>query len=181
MQASRKFSTRKMTMIAVMAALLCVFGPLTVPIGPIPLSLCNFMVFLVGAVLGAKSGSLAVVVYLLIGMVGVPVFSGFSGGLQKLVGPTGGYLIGYIPCAFITGLAIKSGETVPEKKWKLPSYMLLGVTVLYILGTAWFMAQSGNGLGASLSMCVIPFLPMDAIKLVAACLLAWPIRRAIYR
>ena len=173
--------TKDMTIIAVMAALICVAGPLTISIGPIPLSLCSFAVYMAGAVLGAKRGPLAVGIYLLIGLVGVPVFSGFSGGFQKLVGVTGGYLVGYLPCAWLAGLGVKPGQTMPEPKWKLPAFMVLGTAVLYLIGTAWFMIQTKNTLAASMGMCVIPFLPGDAVKIVAASLLAWPIRRAIYR
>ncbi len=173
--------TRNMTLIAVMAALICIAGPLTVPLGPIPLSLASFAVYLAGATLGAKSGMAAVAIYLLLGMVGLPVFSGFSGGAQKLAGPTGGYLVGYVLCALVTGLGVKPGETAPANRWKLPLCMALGTLVLYALGTAWFMAQSGNGLAASLALCAVPFLPGDAIKIAVASLLAWPIRRAIYR
>lgn len=177
----KNLKTRDMTLIAVMAALICIAGPLTVPLGPIPLTLANFAVYLTGAVLGAKLGPIAVLIYLLLGMVGVPVFSGFSGGIQKLLGPTGGYLIGDLPCAFIIGLGVKKGETTPEHKWKLPLFMVLGAVVLYTLGTAWFMVQSGNNLAASLAMCVTPFLPADVLKIAAASLLAWPIRKAVYR
>ncbi len=173
--------TKDMTIIAVMAALICVAGPLSIAVGPIPLSLASFAVYLAGAVLGAKRGPLAVAIYLLIGMVGVPVFSGFSGGIQKLAGVTGGYLIGYLPCAWLTGLAVKPGQTEAQPKWKLPAMMVAGTAVLYIVGTAWFMIQTGNSLAASMGMCVVPFLPGDAIKIVAASLLAWPIRKAIYR
>ena len=116
-------------------------------------------------------------VYLLIGLVGVPVFSGFSGGLQKLIGVTGGYLVGYLPCALLTGLG--TGPNAP--KLKLPAFMVLGTVALYLIGTAWFMIQTKNPLGSALGMCVIPFLPGDAIKIVAASLLAQPIRKALYR
>ena len=177
----KNLKTRDMTMVGVMAALICIAGPLTVPLGPIPLTLANFAIYLTAAVLGAKLGPLAVLIYLLLGVVGVPVFSGFSGGFQKLAGPTGGYLVGDQPCAFIIGLGVKPGETTPTHKWKLPLFMVLGAAVLYILGTAWFMVQSGNGLTASLAMCVTPFLPADVIKIAAASLLAWPIRKALYR
>ena len=173
--------TKDMTVIAVMAALICVAGPLTVAIGPIPLSLCTFAVYMAGAVLGAKLGPLAVAVYLLIGAVGVPVFSGFSGGLQKLVGVTGGYLIGYLACAWLTGLGVKPGQTEPGPRWRLPAFMLLGTAVLYAVGTAWFMIQTGNGLVASLGLCVVPFLPGDAVKIAAASILAWPVRKAMER
>ena len=173
--------TRDMTIIAVMAALLCVAGPLSISIGPIPLSLASFAVYLAGAVLGAKRGTLAVALYLLLGLVGVPVFSGFSGGFQKLVGVTGGYLVGYLPCALITGLAVRPDSPEVGPRWRLPVFMVLGTATLYLIGTAWFMVQTQNNLAASMGMCVIPFLPGDAIKIIAATLLAAPIRRALYR
>ena len=164
-----------MTLIAVMAALICVAGPLSIAIGPIPLSLASFAVYLAGAILGWKKGTLAVGIYLLIGLVGVPVFSGFSGGFQKLAGVTGGYLIGYLPCALITGLG--AGEEKP--RWLLPLCMVLGTVALYIIGTAWFMIQTKNTLAASMGMCVIPFLPGDAVKIVAATLIAMPVGKAV--
>ncbi len=176
-----KMTTKDMTVVAVMAALICVAGPLSISIGPIPLSLASFAVYLAGAVLGAKKGPLAVALYLLIGLVGVPVFSGFSGGLQKLIGVTGGYLVGYLPCAWLTGLGVKPGQTEAAPKWLLPAMMVAGTAVLYIIGTAWFMIQTKNTLAAAMGMCVVPFLPGDAIKIVAATLLAWPVRKAIYR
>ena len=83
-------------------------------------------------------------------------------------------------CALIIGLGVKAGQTAPEPKWRLPLHMVLGAVALYTLGTVWFMIQSGNGLAASLSMCVVPFIPADVIKIAAASLLAWPIRKAIY-
>ena len=174
-----RMKTKDMTLVAVMAALICVAGPMTVVIGPIPLSLCSFAVYLAGAVLGAKRGTLAVSLYLLIGIVGVPVFSGFSGGLQKLVGVTGGYLIGYLACAFLTGLGVKDGGAEAAHRWKLPLFMVLGTVALYAVGTAWFMFQTKNSLVAALGMCALPFLPGDAIKIAAASLLARPIRRAM--
>ena len=175
-----KLNTRDMTIVAVMAALICVAGPLSISIGPIPLSLASFAVYLAGAVLGAKRGTLAVALYLLIGLVGVPVFSGFSGGFQKLIGVTGGYLVGYLPCALLTGLAV-GPKAASAPKWRLPAFMVLGTAVLYLIGTAWFMIQTKNPLGAALGMCVIPFLPGDAIKIVAATLLSQPVRKALYR
>ncbi len=174
-----KLNTRDMTLIAVMAALICLAGPLTVAIGPIPLSLATFAVYLAGATLGAKRGTLAVALYMLIGAVGVPVFSGFSGGLQKLAGVTGGYLVGYLPCAWLTGLG--AGGEEEKGIWRLPAMMALGTAALYALGTAWFMFLTKNPLGAALGMCVLPFLPGDAVKIAAATLLARPVRRAVFR
>jgi len=172
--------TRDMVLTGVMAALLCIAGPLSIPVGPIPLSLASFAVYLAGAVLGWKRGVAAVALYLLIGITGVPVFSGFTGGFQKLAGVTGGYLIGYLFCALITGL----GAGTPDRPVSrpLPVTILLmaaGTLVLYIFGTAWFVLQTGKTVGAALGLCVLPFLPGDAAKIIAASLISVPVRRAL--
>ena len=167
---------KDMTITAVMAALICIAGPLTIPMGPIPLSLATFAVYLAGAVTGKKYGTTAVGLYLLIGIIGVPVFSGFSGGFQKLAGVTGGYLIGYLPCAFLSGIGAERAEK-KGRRWLLLVMMTAGTAVLYAIGTAWFMIQTGNALGAALSLCVIPFLPGDAVKILAASILSPMIRK----
>ena len=169
--------TKDLTLTAVMAALICIAGPLTIAAGPVPLSLASFAIYMAGAVLGPKRGTLAAALYLVIGIIGVPVFSGFTGGFQKLAGVTGGYLIGYLPCAFLTGLgAEKDG---PRKKQVLAAMMTAGTAVLYLLGTVWFVLQTGNTLTGALTLCVLPFLPGDAVKIIAAVLLAEPVRRAV--
>ncbi len=172
--------TRDMALTGVMAALLCIAGPLSVPVGPVPLSLASFAVYLAGAVLGWKRGTAAVALYLLIGIAGVPVFSGFTGGFQKLAGITGGYLIGYLFCALITGLGVDNSR-FPKARPVLPGALLMaaGTVVLYAFGTAWFVFQSGKSLGAALGLCVLPFLPGDTAKIIAASLVASPVRKAI--
>ncbi len=169
---------KDMTLTAVMAALICIAGPLTIAVGPVPLSLATFAVMLAGAVLGKKWGTAAVGLYLLIGIIGIPVFSGFSGGFQKLAGVTGGYLAGYLPCAFLTGLGAERAEK-EKRKWLLPAMMVLGTAVLYTVGTAWFMIQTKNGLGTALGLCVLPFLPGDAVKIAAVALITPAVKRAI--
>ena len=160
-----------------MAALICVAGPLSIPVGPIPLSLATFAVYLAGSVLGRKKGTIAVALYLVIGVIGVPVFSGFSGGFQKLAGVTGGYLIGYLPCAYLSGVGAEKREKAGW--WFHPLMMVAGTVLLYLVGTIVFMLHTGNGLIASLSLCVIPFLIGDAIKIAAATLLTVPVRKAV--
>ena len=169
--------TRDMTLIAVMAALICAAGPLTIPAGPIPLSLATLAVYLAGSILGRKKGTLAVGLYLIIGIIGVPVFSGFSGGFQKLAGVTGGYLVGYLPCAYLSGMG---GELREKTGWWFHTLMMvIGTVILYAVGTAVFMLHTGNALGAALSLCVIPFLPGDILKVAAATFLTQTLRRAI--
>jgi biotin transport system substrate-specific component len=127
-------------------------------------------------VLNWKYGTLAVLLYILIGLVGLPVFSGFEGGAQKLVGPTGGFLIGYIPCALIIGLLV---DKLEKKIWIYPVVMVLGTAVLYAFGTAWFMISLKYTLAAALMACVVPFLIFDAVKIVLASVVSPILRKTL--
>ena len=169
--------TKDMTLIAVMAALICVAGPLTIPAGPIPLSLATFAVYLAGSVLGRKKGTIAVGLYLLIGIIGVPVFSGFSGGFQKLAGVTGGYLVGYLPCAYLSGVGAEKRDRIGW--WFHPLMMTAGTLLLYTVGTVVFMLHTGNALGAALGLCVVPFLPGDILKVAGATFLTQALKKAL--
>lgn len=169
---------RPMVYAAVFAAVLCVISPFTIPIGPIPLSLATFAVYLAAAVLGWKYGTLSVLLYVLIGVIGVPVFSGFHGGFDRLIGPTGGFLIGYVLCALTTGLLLLKRE---NKKWLYPVAMLAGTVVLYTLGTVWFIILTQSTLSAALLLCVVPFLPGDALKIVLASVIAPQLRKVLVK
>lgn len=164
---------RFIIVVALLAALICVLAPWTVPVSPVPITLATFAVYLAGAVGGKKRSALAAAVYVLLGACGVPVFAGFSGGFQALVGPTGGFLIGYIPCAFITGVfADKYGE----KKWGMPVGMVLGTVLLYALGVAMFMLQTKSDISKALLACAVPFLLGDALKIVVASVTGYLVR-----
>ncbi len=167
---------KNMVFTALIAAVLCAVSPFTIPVGPIPLSLTTLVIYLAALTLNWKYGTLAVVIYLLIGIVGLPVFSGFHGGAQWLVGPTGGFLIGYIPCALIVGLIINIHE---NKKWLYPVSMVLGTAVLYTCGTVWIMMSLKYTLAAALMACVVPFLIGDAVKIVLASVIAPILRKAL--
>ncbi len=164
----KRLSVKTITMCGLMAAVCCILGPIAVPIGTIPVSLGVMAVYLCAYVLGAVKGTIATIVYLLLGAVGLPVFSGYEGGFGKLAGPTGGYLVGFIFLAFISGLFI---ERFPISKWYLHALgMVLGLLVCYCIGTAYFMHLMNMKLMPSLAACVFPFLPFDAIK-IALCIL----------
>ncbi len=165
--------TRDMVLVGVFAAIICIFSPFSVPVGPIPISLASFAVYIAAAVLGAKRGTMAVCIYVLIGAFGLPVFSGFTGGFARVAGVTGGYIIGYIFCAFAAGIII---DKFKSEKFVYPLALSIGTIVLYVFGTAWFMANTGNGLMESLMMCVIPFLIGDAVKIVAASAIAYKLK-----
>lgn len=170
--------TRTMAEVAIMTAVLCVLCPLAVPIGPVPISLGTLAVFLCAYLLGPAKGLVAVLLYLLLGAAGLPVFSGFAGGIGKLLGPTGGYLIGYLPMVLIAGLFIaRYYKKIPMQVLG----MLLGLAVLYALGTLWLAYQAGMPFGAALSAGVLPFIPVDLAKLVAAVTLGRAVRTGLVR
>lgn len=178
--------TKDLVMCALLAAVICVLAPLSAPIGPIPISLATFAVMLAAAILGAKWGTIATLIYILLGAVGVPVFAGYSAGVAKLVSSTGGYIIGYIPLAYLTGLGVTLGiKTVNNKKVMkyvtLAAGMVVGTVVLYVLGTAWFIHVSGNALADAMGWCVTPFIPGDLLKMVVVALIAPTIRAALIR
>ena len=169
---NKKLTTYQMAVTALMAAALCVLGPLSVPIGAIPISLSNFVICLTAWLLGPKFGTLSVAVYLLIGLVGVPVFSGFTGGMGRLLGPTGGYIVGFIPMALIAGAVI---DRFRNRGIQLAG-MIAGTAVCYAFGTAWYCFQAGSSVGAALGLCVFPFIPGDLVKMLIAMALGPMIR-----
>ena len=154
-----------LAMTAVMAAVLSVVSPFSISIGPIPLSLCTLVIYMNAYILGWKRGTVATLVYVLLGAVGMPVFNGFSAGLGVVAGPTGGYIVGYLPLALICGLAVSAA---PKNRVVQFIGMILGTAVLYTLGTAWYCFQSGNPRGGARGYRVTPFRPGDFIKMVVA-------------
>lgn len=174
-----------MCFIALLAAVLCVIAPFSLPIGPVPISLATFAVYLAGALLGCGHGTAAVALYLVIGSIGVPVFAGWSAGFSNLIGPTGGYLLGYLPCAAIVGFGVGRWGGREARLFKnrfYPAYplsMAIGTLVLYALGTAWFMMQLHYTFASALAVCVLPFLPGDAVKIAAASVLAPILRKRL--
>ena len=120
----------------------------------------------------------AVLVYVLLGAVGVPVFNGFTGGLGVVAGPTGGYIVGFIPLALLSGLAV---ERFPDSRVLQFAGMILATAVLYALGTAWYCVQAGKTLGVALGACVFPFIPGDLAKMVVALVLGPVLRERLVR
>ncbi len=170
-------NVRKMVYCALFAALIVVFAQLQIPLpGLVPISLATFGVMMAGLLLGWKYGVLAVAVYILLGAVGVPVFAGFKGGVSALLGPTGGYIIGYLPYAALAGLNIRKAQ---DSFWGRCGLLGLGTLACYTLGTAWFMHVTGRTLAESLSLCVLPFLPGDAVKMGLSSFLTPRLRKAV--
>lgn len=159
---------KEMCVTAIFAALICIAAPFSVNIGSlVPISLATLAVYIVSGMLDVKCSVAAVAVYIMLGAVGLPVFSGFSGGVQKLFGVTGGYIIGYLALAGIVSLMTSK----INKKYIYPLSMLLGTVVLYLIGTVWFIVQTKSAVGAALMSCVVPFIPGDLVKIAAASVL----------
>lgn len=161
-------SVKNIAVIGVITAVTCILAPLSIPIGDVPISFTNLVIYFGLYLLGTKRGTISYIVYLLIGLVGVPVFSSFTAGPGKLFGPTGGYLIGFIPMALIAGIVIeKSGRKF------IPGMigMIVGTAVCYAFGTVWFVLVMKTSVQAALTMCVYPFIVFDIIKMVLAALI----------
>ena len=160
-----KTTTSQLTTCAMFTALTAVLAQISLPIGPVPINLAHVAIFLAAGLLGAKYGALSQIVYLLLG---APVFSGFSGGIGALAGPTGGFLIGYIACAFVTGWLIQhSGSSM---KHSIPA-MSAGMLLTYTFGLVWYRLITGASFRTALSVCVLPFLLGDSLKILLASVL----------
>ena len=169
LSANRKtlFTTKILVLTALMTAVTCILGPMSLPLpfSPVPLTWTNLVIFLSAYILGCRYASVSCLLYLLLGLAGLPVFSGFSGGIGKLAGPTGGYLIGFIFLAVAAGFFI---ERFPDKKWLHAAGMAAGMLITYGFGTLWLSFQMGLTFGQGLAIGVIPYIPGDAAKLIAA-------------
>ena len=174
--------TKDIALIALFTALLAVCSWISVPTA-IPFTMQTFGVFLTIGLLGGKRGTAAILTYLLLGAVGLPVFSGFTGGIGHILGPTGGYILGFILTALLMWLA----EALMGKSLKvLAASMVAGLIICYAFGTAWFIIvytkNTGEiGLATALSWCVIPYIIPDVIKIVLALMLTKRLRPFVDR
>lgn len=168
-----KTNILSMVYIALMAVIITVCSWISIP-GPVPFTLQTFAVFTALLLLGTRDGLISIVVYLLLGAVGVPVFSGFSGGIGHLLGPTGGYLIGFIVMGFVFGIV---SHFIRHPLASAIVSSILGLAACYAFGTVWFVivysqTKSAITFSAALSMCVLPFIIPDAIKMALAIILS---------
>ena len=171
----RRRKTYLMTTAALMTAVTCVLAPMSIPIGPVPITLTNLAIYISLYLLGWKWGTVSYLVYMLIGMAGVPVFSGFTGGLGKLAGATGGYIVGFLPMAVIAGLVI---DRCRNRAVQFAG-VAAGTAVCYAFGTAWFCVLMDSTPLAALSLCVFPFIPGDLAKMAVAMAVGPLIRRRL--
>jgi len=161
-----KKNTGKLVITAVFSAMLCVVAPITIPlpISPVPVSLASCIIFTASFVLPPMQCVLSVLVYLILGGVGLPVFAGFSGGAGIIAGPTGGYLIGYLAAAFIASLF----NFKFKKTYLSVIGMITGTLIMYFIGTVWFSFTQDTDFVSALLVCVVPYLLTDALKISVA-------------
>lgn len=168
-----KTALHDLVFIAMFTALIAVCSQISISFGMVPFTLQTMAVYIAAAMLGWKRGTISVLVYILVGLVGVPVFAGFSGGFASVVSPSFGYIIGFILTALAVGLSTKffGNKMIP-----LIISMVVGLLLCYVVGTIWFMiVYNVTGkyidLGLALSWCVVPFIIPDIAKIAVAAVL----------
>lgn len=175
---TQKNKTYNIVLIAVSAALITICSWISITIGPVPFTLQTMAIFAVLMTIGGARGSIAVVIYLLLGLIGVPVFAGFKGGPASFLGPTGGFLVGFAVASLVWILLEKllrdkmSSSAVKRILYGVINAVICEV-VMYTIGVIWFMVVYGQqtgpvGLGATLTMCVVPFIIPDIVKIAVA-------------
>ena len=185
--------TNTLTKIALMAALQCIISPFAIafPISPVPLSLATLMLYLSLYILGKKHATISCGIYLLIGLVGLPVFSGFAGGAGKLFGPTGGYLLGYLALTYIGGWCVEKwsgassnfgGSGTGRLHFLLQGFgLLIGTALCYLFGTLWLSYQAGIQFVAALGVGVLPFVVGDIVKIVVGVVVGNAVRKRLVK
>ncbi|HWR40937.1 MAG TPA: biotin transporter BioY [Patescibacteria group bacterium] len=173
---------RNMMLVGLFTAMIAIGSQIAVPIGPVPITLHVVAVMLAGAVLGSRLAFGSVALWALLGTVGLPVFAQGKAGAAVLIGPTGGYIFGFMLCAYLVGLA---AERLALGYGKMTGVMLAGLMVIYTLGLLGFMLsfqyvlQKPMTLEKALQLAVWPFLPLDVIKTIVAAYLGVRVRRAL--
>lgn len=175
-----KITTKELVFTALMAVIIAVCSWISIPT-TVPFTLQTFGVFMAVGLLGGKKGTISVLVYILLGAVGVPVFAGFSGGIGVLFGTTGGYIVGFLLSGLVYwAMTAAFGEKLPI----MIIAMVIGLLVCYAFGTAWFMIVYAKntapiGLMTALGWCVFPFIIPDCIKIALAVVLTKQLKKYV--
>ena len=168
-----KISVQDICSIAIMTAITVVMAQISIPMPMgVPMTMQTFAITLAGVILGSKKGGLSILVYVLLGAIGVPVFAGFSGGVQNLIGPTGGFIISFPIMAYVIGLGVEHRK----KKGMFVLMLILGTVLNYVIVVAMFCIIMNSSVMTGITACVLPFIPTAIIKAVVAALLGLQIR-----
>ncbi len=167
----------RMTVYAsLLAALISAGAYLYVPVGPVPIYLSNLFIYLAGLLLGSRWGLASVGVYLLAGVCGLPVFAGGTAGIGRLVGPTGGYLVSFLPAVWLIGRVAEKSEKMEIRMIFDVLGMICGTIIIYALGVTWLKIVTGMTVGKAVAAGMIPFILGDALKIAAAATIAKALR-----
>ncbi len=167
---------QKLVLASLFAALTAVGAFIAIPIGPVPIVLQNLFVMLMGLMLGPRWGLAGVAAYLLAGALGLPVFAGGTGGVGRFLGPTGGYLVGYLPSVVVIGWLCRCGRPA----WLFDALAVTaGTLVLYCFGVSWLKVVTGMTWGKTMMVGMVPFLPGDIAKMIAAVMMVGTLRRMV--
>lgn len=161
---------KRITYISILTCILCVVSPFSLNIGTIPITLSLFIICIIGIICKPYESLLAVILYIFIGLIGIPVFSSFTSGIGMIIGPTGGFIIGYIPCILIISLITRIN------KKQISLYFIstfLGTIVCYLIGTLWYMLYANVTFKYSLLICVVPFVLFDIVKIILSSLVGY--------
>ncbi len=168
--------TKNIAIIGLTTAILCVTCPLSIQVGIIPISLATLSIYIISLLFSYKISLFAVIIYILLGICGLPVFANFFGGAMAITSVTGGYILGYIPLSLTIGLLVK---LFPKNRLIGLLSTILGTLFLYLVASIWFCILTKNSFIYSVKVCVLPFLLFDGIKIIVANILSQIVKKRI--
>ena len=179
----QKISVRSIVFCALCCALTCALSVVSIPIQPVPITLATLAVYMAGAFMGPMYGAISQILYLILVLVGVPCTSKLIGGFSVFTGPTAGFLVAYVPTAFLVGLLYgyfkKKSTTQRGRIFSLIAALVLGTVVCYVFGLIWYMIYSGVDIRNAFLVCVLPFLIGDGLKIAVVTLVVPKAEKAI--
>ena len=175
-----KLPIQDMCSISLYTAVIAIMAQISIPMPlGVPMTMQTFAIMLAAITLGAKKGAAAALIYMLLGAMGLPIFSNFTGGFQCLAGPTGGFIISFPLMAYIIGLGAEHFRHAASASSRFILFLIAGITVNYTAGLLMFAFATGSSLMTSFTVCVLPFIPTEIIKMVLASVLGLKIRRRL--
>ncbi len=167
-------STRKITQTALFTAIMIICSQIAIPTGIVPFSLSIFAIYFIALTLDRNQAVTAIAIYILLGVVGLPVFAGFGSGVGKLLGPTGGFIIAYPIMAFVVSSIVKK-----DKLSLHIAALTVSTLVCYTLGTVWFSYSLGTDIRTAIITVAVPYIPFDILKYIAAYYLAKSVKKVL--
>lgn len=176
-ETKKKMSVKEMCYIALFTAVIAIMAQISIPLPlGVPLTMQTFAITLAAVVLGAKLSTYSTALYLILGAIGVPVLANFSGGFDKFVGPTGGFLISFPLMAFIIGYGTEHKDMF---KGAFVVFIILGTVANYVVGVVMFCALTHSTVATGISACVLPFIPTAIIKAFLAAEIGLALRKRL--